>query len=157
MQPAPEMLELIEAAKILAGLPSDMALDRACGVRNQVCRWRQGAYFPGDDVAVKLVHLAGRDPQEVLALIAAMDAEKHQQADAARAWRSIVKRLAAATMALPVVLSLMPGFGSQPARAQVEETGAGVYYGKRRRFLRYAENLVIWCRSLGVFGRLAHA
>lgn len=133
MPGAPELLELIELAIHRNNFTSDAQLDAAMLVENKVYRWRKGQFLPSDDLMRRLAQLAGRDPDEALALLKALDAEKHAQPASAVAWRGIMKRLAAVTVLVPMMLALVPGFGSYPAHAAEPQTGGSVYYVPIRR------------------------
>jgi plasmid maintenance system antidote protein VapI len=99
--------ELLTRAKEAQGIPSNYRLARVLGVpENTVARWKTGKNRPEDSMAIILAEMAGIDPAEALASIAA----ERSTGTARAVWERIAEQAHRAAVALCVILSL--GFWS---------------------------------------------
>lgn len=88
---ARELLSYVRAAQ---AIPSNYALAGVLGVPiKTVQRWNTGANTPDDAMAARLAHLAGLDPDTV---VAEMQAERANDPTERARWQRIAARLAAA-------------------------------------------------------------
>lgn len=81
-----QVAELLDAARNVAGIATDMALaERLSKSRQLVSQWRLGERVPEDDDVLRLCKLAGVDPGEWLIRMAAL----RSHGPAARIWRDL--------------------------------------------------------------------
>jgi plasmid maintenance system antidote protein VapI len=108
---ARELLSYVRAAQ---SIPSNYALAGVLGVPiKTVQRWNTGANTPDDAMAARLAHMAGLDPDTV---VAEMQAERANDPAERSRWLRIAARLAAAPalaacMVAAVILSLWTTWG----------------------------------------------
>lgn len=102
--------ELLAAVRQAQGLPSNYALARVLGIRdNTLQRWHAEAGAPDDAMAARLATMARLDPD---AVVAAMHAQRAGDDEERARWQRIARRLeVTAALAVCAVLSLFVGGG----------------------------------------------
>jgi plasmid maintenance system antidote protein VapI len=87
-------IDLLDEVEKHEGI-TDYEVAKRLGIRPQaVSHYRKGRTRLSDENAVKLCAMIGKDPQPVLALLAAERAERGKKYEVARIWRDAARRLA---------------------------------------------------------------
>jgi transcriptional regulator with XRE-family HTH domain len=139
--------ELLAAVRAAQGVPSNYRLARLLDVPEKtVSRWNTGKHTPDDAMAQRLAELAGLDPGEVLA---SMAAERAGDEATRAAWRAIAERLAATAAAVFFALGIGGGpdaHAGQLDAGPVAVVAAGVKIMSTavRRALRAVASLIGW-------------
>jgi plasmid maintenance system antidote protein VapI len=119
--------DLITAARVAQGLPSNYALANRMQVRERdVSRWFNGHHVPADAMVLRLAELAGLDPAAVLPTIAALRTDDARLRAAWRRAADLAER-AAAVAACAILALCVPAILG--ASAPMAKTGAGPQLG----------------------------
>lgn len=96
----------LDEAQEIGAVKNDADLSKKLGIsRASVSEWRSGKSTPNDDQAVKLAELLGKDPGE---LLAECGAARAKTPETRRAWERIAARMAGATMAGLLAVTVLP-------------------------------------------------
>lgn len=139
---------LLAAAKAAQGITTNAALARALDVPEKyVQRWNTGKHTPDDLNAAKLADMAGVDPFEAVASVAA---ERAAAGPARELWQRIAQRLhAAGATAAAVILSLWIGGGPDgAAMASTPVASNGAHLSITQSTFYTLARLAAWIRHV---------
>lgn len=137
--------ELLTRAKEAQGIPSNYRLARVLGVpENTVARWKTGKNRPEDSMAIILAEMAGIDPAEALASIAA----ERSTGTARAVWERIAEQAHRAAVAACVILSL-GFFSGGPDGGALASTAAPAPASQQSHPVYYVNLIVHLLRRFG--------